>query len=105
MTDSELVYRVSMGYEPRLMARKQIIQLGIKCLDPLEIIANNYSIKRKKNVEQRPFEFRVLQEFNLLPLATRKLIIDNLDPLDKSKMNKIKSHLKDYYIKLYNPNG
>ena len=94
-----------MGYDPSLMARKQIVQLGIKLLEKAQVVRNNYVIPRRRNVEFRPFEFKFLSEFNLLPLVTRKKIIDILNPCDKRSMESIKCHLKEYYSKLYNPNG
>ena len=85
MTDPKILYRVSMGYDPRLMARKQIIQLGLKFLDSDTVRGNNYLIPTQPGVENRPFETRFRSEFSLLPLVTRKSAIDNLDVLNKKK--------------------
>ena len=83
MTDSEVLYRVSIGYDPRLMARKQIIQLGLKFVNKDIVCDNNYLISRNRGSEYRPFELKFRTEFNLLPLETRKFVIDYLDTLNK----------------------
>ena len=105
MTSSESLYRASLKISPDLMAKKQIIQLGIKFLDPEQVRANRFRIARKPHDELRPFWNIFFREFNWLPLNSRKFIINNLFPCEKSYMIKIKDHLKSYFQKIYNPNG
>jgi hypothetical protein len=94
-----------MGFNPELMALKQIVQLGIKFLDPSAVKKDNYEIKWRPALDSRPFEGIFVSEFSKLPFLTRKFIVDNLNPEIKADMAKIKSHLRSYYIKVFNPGG
>ena len=55
LTDSSLIYQVSTKMDPVMMAKKQIIQAGIKFLNAEEIIATKYRVLRKPDIENRPF--------------------------------------------------
>ena len=104
MTRSEIVYRISTGYSPDIMALKQIVQLGIKFLDDDNIV-DSFKVKTLESDKARPFWHRFVTEFNALPHILRKFVVDTLDPTNKNAMAKIKHRLKSHYIKLYNPNG
>ena len=104
MTNSEIVYRVSTGYSPDIMALKQIVQLGIKFLDE-DSFSESYKVLLPDSETTRPFWHRFVTEFNALPYTLREYIADSLDPGNKSAMDKIKRRLKSHYTVLYNPNG
>ena len=80
------------------MAKKQIIQLGIKFLDPVEIAGNRYNIQRKPGDIRRPFWSIFVRKYQHLPLEVREKIIDILDPCEKSNMEIIKQTLKKYFL-------
>ena len=103
LMDTRLLYLASLKLTPLLMAKKQIVQLGIKFLDSNKVKENRYLVRIQLYDDLKPFWRTFLKEFNGLPLATRKYIIDNLDVLDKAKMGKIKDHLKTFYRKQFNP--
>ena len=105
MADSVKLHRATLKMSPALMAKKQIIQLGIKFLDKETVSNNRFLVKIGPDDHLKPFWSTFLHEFNGLPLSSRKFIINKLDVLDKEKMNAIKGHLKGYFIKLYNPDG
>ena len=104
MTNSEVVYRISTGYSPDIMALKQIVQLGIKFLDE-DSFSDSYKVISLESDVARPFWHRFVTEFNSLPYTLREFIAKTLDPSSKSEMNKIKRRLKSHYTVLYNPNG
>ena len=105
MTDSEVVFQVSTKISPKWMARKQIVQLGIKFLNPEQVIFDRYKVRRKPNDESRPFWFYFLTEFNSLPYDIRTFIINNLNVHNKASLSKIKHRLKKYYTNKCNLNG
>ena len=74
------------------MAKKQIIQLGIKFLDKEAVSNNRFLVKIGPDDHLKPFWSTFLHEFNGLPLSSRKFIINKLDVSDKEKMNAIKGH-------------
>ena len=103
MTDSNILYRITLQISPEFMAKKQIIQLGIKELDPEKLKLERYLIQARTNDNFRPFWSKFRSEFNNLPLKTRKYIIDILDPLDKPSMAKIKDRLKTHFRAKFDP--
>ena len=87
------------------MAIKQILQLGIKFLNPKEIKNKRFNVPRKKSDNLRPFWRTFLNEFEKLPLKLREQIIELLDSTDVGKMDQIKSKLKSHFLKLAYPIG
>ena len=104
MTSSEIVYRISTGYSPDIMALKQIVQLGIKFLNE-DSLTESFMVKSSDSDKARPFWHRFSTEFNALPYTLREFIVKTCDPQNKSAVEKIKRRLKSHYIGLYNPNG
>ena len=105
MLDSEIVFKVSTKMSPALMAKKQILQAGIKLICKEEVAQNNLRVKVGPNDHLRPFWSIFTKEFNSLEIGTKQFLLDNLDVLDKPKMNKIKSCLKSIYRKRFDHNG
>ena len=105
MTPSDIVNILSTRLPPKTMAIKQILQLGIKFLNPEEIKNKRFNVPRRKTDNLRPFWRIFLNEFEKLPLKLREHIIELLDPTDLGKMDKIKSALKSHFLKLAYPNG
>ena len=105
MTPSGTIYEISTRLTPRFMALKQILQLGIKFLDPKEIQEKRFNVPRTDTDSMRPFWSVFIKEFENLPLKLRKSIVELLEPTDKVKMGKIKSLLKLYFLKLLYPSG
>ena len=99
MTPADAVYDVSTRLPPRLMAIKQILQLGIKFLDPEEIRRKRFNVPRSDTDSLKPFWKVFISEFGKLPLKLRESIIDLLEPTDLAKMDQIKSILKSYFLK------
>ena len=99
MTSSDIVYQISTRLPPRIMAVKQILQLGIKFLDPDEVRRKRFNVPRSDTDSLKPFWKVFLSEFEKLPLKLRESIIDLLDPTDVAKMDRIKSSLKSYFLK------
>jgi len=104
MTSTEIVYRVSTGYSPDLMALKQIVQMGLKFIDK-DMISESYKVTTNDSDKTRPFWHRFVTEFNAMPYDLRSFIATTLEPGNKSALEKIKRRLKTHYINLYNPNG
>jgi hypothetical protein len=90
---------------PSLMARKQILQSGIKLIDMQLILDNNLRVPKLPGDEYRPFWSVFTNEFNTLEIDTRKFILENLDVFSKQKMDKIKNHLRSIYRKKFDLNG
>ena len=105
MMSSDLVYQCSTRLPPLLMAKKQMIQLGIKFLDPDRVRDNRFLIEQTCTDYLRPFWSKFLKEFNSLPLELRKEMIENLNVLDKAKMQIIKTRLRSFYRKEFSPSG
>ena len=103
MTDSDILYQITLKISPKFMAIKQIIQLGIKEIDPEKVKLHRYLIRARTHDEFRPFWSKFRQEFNNLPLKTRKYIVDILDPLDKPSMENIKARLKTHFRAKFDP--
>ena len=103
LTDSDILYRITLHMSPKLMAIKQIIQLGIKEIDPQKVKDDRYLIKHRLHDELRPFWSKFRFEFNNLPKPTRVYIVDNLNPLDKSSVEKIKARLKTHFRAIFDP--
>ena len=101
LLDSEILYRITLQTSPKLMAIKQIIQLGIKEIDPFKVKNNRYLIKHRTHDELRPFWSKFRFEFNNLPKPIRVFIVDNLNPLDKPSVEKIKARLKTHFRALH----
>ena len=83
MTDNRNVYKVSLKMNVICIAKKQILQAGLKFLDPLEIAESNFRIQRTENDKHMPFWFAFLNEFNSLTLELRKFLIikhERLEP-------------------------
>ena len=99
MTPADAVYNVSTRLPPRHMAIKQILQLGIKFLDPEEIRRKRFNVPRSDTDSLKPFWKVFISEFGKLPLKLRESIIDLLEPTDLAKMDQIKSRLKSYFLK------
>ena len=105
MIDSEILYRISTKLSPKYMAIKQVVQQGLKSLDPQAVKDNRYKIRNKAGDNLCPFWKTFREEFHNLPLSSRQFIISNLDVNDKVKIGKIKNHLKNYFFKITNPDG
>jgi len=101
MMDTDILYRCTLKTSPNFMATKQIIQLGIKSLDAEKVKRDRYLVKVQENDEFRPFWSKFTEEFNKLPRDTRVHVIDNLDPLDKCKVEKIKTRLKTHFAQRF----
>ena len=99
MTSSDIIYQISTRLPPRIMAVKQILQLGIKFLDPDEVRRKRFDVPRSDTDSLKLFWKVFLREFQKLPLKLRESIIDLLDPTDVAKMDRIKSSLKSYFLK------
>ena len=102
LTPKDVVYKLSTCLSPELMAAKQIIQLGLKMSNIDEIGNNRFLIKAQVGDERKPFWSVFTQQFNQLPQVTRKFIHENVDHLDKAKVQKIKNHLKCVFIQKEN---
>ena len=89
MTSSEIVYRISTGYSPDIMALKQIVQLGIKFLNE-DSLTESYMVKSSDSDKVRPFWHRFSTEFNALPYTLREFIVKTCDPQNKRAVEKIK---------------
>ena len=74
-TDSHTIYQLSLKVSPKLIATKQIVQLGVKATAP-SMIGNRNLIKQAPGDEFRPFRKRFLEEFNRLPNTIRKDIAE-----------------------------
>ena len=105
MLDSDTVYQVSTKMSPILMAKKQILQAGIKSLCKDQLSKHNYRVQFKKGDDSRPFWNIFIKEFNALEVESRKFIVDNLDATCKKKSSKIKNRLKSIYRLKFDPNG
>ena len=87
------------------MAVKQILLLGLKFIDPEKVMDNRYNIPRKEGDQNRPFWNRFQNEFEKLPLELRKILVDDLDPLDKNLMESKKGKIKSHFLKQIYPEG
>ena len=105
MTPSEIIYKISTKLTPEIMAKKQMVQLGIKFLDAEEVAKNRYLVPTVTHDELKPFWKKFKSEFNELPIKLRKTIIDILDPENRSKMDQIKDRIKSHYLGLLYPLG
>jgi hypothetical protein len=105
LTDSVKLHQATTKMSPVMMAKKQILQLGIKFLNQEEVRNDRYRAPIKPDDHLRPFWGAFLLEFNGLKLNSRKFIIDNLNVREKAKMAAIKNHLRDLFVKWYNPDG
>ena len=105
MTNSNTVYQVSTRLQPKHIAIKQIIQLGIKFLDPKEIKNNRYNIPRSDTDSLKPVWKVFTSEFEKLPQTLRESIIGSLEPGNQAKMGRIKSILKSHFLKQAYPEG
>ena len=103
--ENNLVYQVSTKLPPEMMAKKQIIQLGVKFLDLKSVENNRYLVKVTAECNLRPFWNIFTSEFNKLPLELRKYIIMNSDPHDKQKMYKMKLKLRNFFRNNFMPKG
>ena len=99
MTPADTVYDVSTRLPPTIMAIKQILQLGIKFLDPDEIRNKRFNVPRSDTDSLKPFWKVFTREFGKLPMSLRESIIDLLEPTDPAKMDQIKSRLKSHFLK------
>ena len=105
MTDSIKLYQVSTRISPKLMAIKQILQLGLKFVDPEIVRQNKFKVPRAPFDNLRPFWSVFCQEFDSLPMKSRQFIVNNLNFQDPSKISKIKNHLKAQFFNVFNPEG
>ena len=87
---SDLVYQISTSLPPVYMARKQIMQLGLKFVDKAEVVENRYNLPRSKGDNSKPFWTIFRNTYDSFPLDIRKQIIDTLDPSKKSQTLKVK---------------
>ena len=104
-THNSDVYKISTKIDPASMAKKQILQLGIKFVTIDELESSRLLVARNKGDNDRPFWSCFQTTFNALPHKSRRFIADNLDINDKKKAQKIKAHLKQYYQKICYPDG
>jgi hypothetical protein len=105
MTDSNDVYRVSVKLPPKDLAIKQIIQCGLKFLDPIKVQkVDRYVLRMKEHEDHMPFRKKFIEHFNKLSLKSRVYIIDNLDPCNRKKMERVKQRIKDEFLKKFNDN-
>ena len=105
MTTSDTVYQVSIRLPPRIIAIKQIIQLGIKFIDPKVVEDNRYNIRRTDTDSYKPFWKVFISEFEKLPQSLRESIVRLLEPNNKANIDRIKSMLKSFFLKQIYPTG
>ena len=105
MTKSDIIYLLSTRLPPRSMAIKQILQLGIKFLDPEEVRRKRFNIPRTDTDSLKPFWKVFIEEYEKLPLTLREKIINLLEPTNRAQMSQIKVLLKSHFLKQAYPNG
>ena len=103
MMNSMILYKTTLKMDMLSIAKKQIIQAGIKMVNQDDFNVRSYRIKRVYGDEKSPFRYTFLCEFNTLPQDIRKTIFENINALDQSNMAKIKGRLKRYYIYTFDP--
>jgi len=95
------VFRISTRLEPRLMARKQILQLGLKFIDPEQVSKKRYNLS-KDQYRDKVFMSLFYEEYCSLDSINKRYIIDQLKSKEGSlpkKMINIKGRLKTHYRK------
>jgi len=102
---SDLVYQVSTILTPAIMAKKQIMQLGLKFIDKEAVIQNRFNIPRHAFDNRRPFWSIFREVYEDFPLETRKVIIENFNPLDKKQTIKVKGVIRKHYLTILYPEG
>jgi hypothetical protein len=93
------VFRISTRLEPRLMARKQILQLGLKFVDAESVSQKRYNLS-KDQFKNKVFMTLFYEEYCKLDSKTKRYIIDRLlvkDGTLQKKMINIKHRLKTHY--------
>jgi hypothetical protein len=103
MTNRDIIYKISTGLPPGIMAKKQIVQLGLKFLDIKKVQEHRYNIPKDKDDPHRPFWSVFSTEYSRLPLKLRKSIVDSME--DDEPMEGIKLRLKTFYISECYPDG
>jgi hypothetical protein len=96
------VFKISTQFEPRLMALKQILQLGLKFIDAETIRQNRYKLSNKE-FKGRRFMTSFYEEFLKLDPVDKRFIIDKLADKKlslKKRILSIKNRLKSHYRKI-----
>ena len=103
MTNSNILYKVTLKFDPASMAKKQILQAGIKTVSKECFNSRSFKLSRKYGDELEPFRYKFLVEYNNLPKNIREYIFEKLDALDQSVMDRIKDKLKSHFITEFDP--
>jgi hypothetical protein len=105
LTSSRECYILSTKLSPELIATKQIIQLGLKNLDIPHLLETkpNCRVPAIEHDRSRPFYFNFRNKFNNLSYTDRKFILQNYKHDDKKSILKIKSYIKNIFIKQFIP--
>ena len=105
------VYRMSLGIEPRHIALKQLVLIGLKRIDPISVKNNRYLIHIPSNNVNKPCLHTAYTTFNSYTLEMRKKIIDYLvnqleSSVEKLNYDVVKSTIKSHYSdELFTING
>ena len=99
LTPKDVIYKVSTRFPPEIMATKQILQLGLKMANFEELGENRFLMKPKPGDSSKPFWSTFCHEFNALPSENRKYIHENYTKDDPGSVNKVKNHLKVFFMK------
>ena len=106
----ETLYQISTRLSPKLMAVKQVLQLGLKIVD-CEQIKNTRLCKLRLKLDKgtrSPFMSLFEKEFNNLGLDLRKELVDenlNISKDQKKRNERIKCLLKKHFLKISEPHG
>ena len=103
LTNRDIIYKISTGLPPGIMAKKQIVQLGLKFLDIKTVQEHRYNIPKDTDDPRRPFWSVFSTEYSRLPLKLRKSVIDSMG--DNEPMEVIKHRLKTFYAAECYPEG
>merc|ERR1719220_285794 len=104
-TPREVVYSLTTRMTPKFMAIKQIIQCGLKLINPKDLQETRYSIRPKGDDHLKPFKRCFYEQFNALPLELRKKICKVYDGTKRTKVMAVKRALKKHYREASFPDG
>ena len=98
-TPTEELYKISLGMSPEMIAKKQIIQIGIKNNDMVTVQNNRYNVRRSRETDTKPLQSAFAIYFNELPTDLRHKICYTYNGVDlyHTKMDKIKALLKSHF--------
>ena len=102
LTKNETVYRIAFGYNIGTIAKKQIIQGGLKKVSMTSIKKDRFKVVLRNGDDKRPFLATFAKLFNDLPTEVRRKIAEKYDKNHKNKVNSVKNILRNHFLNEYN---